>query len=102
MTAQTSLFPELIASSTSVAGLEVVLPRPCQCGESIAVVGSSKGPHHASVACSRCGVHRAWLSGTTATVLNTIIKKFGRPTEPIIVSHNSRRSADAPASPTKR
>jgi hypothetical protein len=102
MTAQPSLFPELAASSTSVVGLEVVLPRPCQCGEAIAVVGSSKGPHHACVVCSRCGVHRAWLSGATAAALNTIIDKFGRPTEPITVSTNSRTSADAPANPTER
>jgi hypothetical protein len=95
MSAQASLFPELTAASTGVIGLEVVLPRPCQCGEAIAVVGSSKGPHHASLVCSRCGVHRAWLSGTTAAALNTIIDKFGRPAEPIVVSTNSRKSADA-------
>jgi hypothetical protein len=96
MSAQASLFPETTASSTSLTALEVVLPRPCQCGEAIAVVGSSKGPHHASLVCSRCGVHRAWLSGTTAAALNTIIDRFGRPTEPIIVSTNSRKSsADA-------
>ena len=102
MTAQPSLFPELTVSSTGVVGVEVVLPRPCQCGESIAVVGSSKGPHHAAVVCSRCGVHRAWLSGATAAALNTIIDRFGRPTEPIIVTMNSRTRADAPANPTER
>ena len=95
MSAQATLFPELAASSTGVIGLEVVLPRPCQCGEPIAVIGSSRGPHHASVACGRCGVHRAWLSGTTAAFLNTIIDRFGRPTEPIAVTTNSRPRADA-------
>ncbi len=101
MTVESSLFPELTVSSTGVVGLQVVLPEPCQCGEPISVVGSSKGPHHASVACSRCGVHRAWLSGATAAALNTIIDKFGRPTEPITVTMNSRKSADAPAVTTQ-
>jgi hypothetical protein len=102
MTAQASLFPELTASSTGVVGLQVLIPRPCQCGEPIAVIGSSRGPHHAAVECSRCGVHRCWLSGATAAVLNSIIDKFGRPTEPITVSTNSRKSADAPATPIER
>lgn len=95
MTAQISLFPELTASSTSVIGLEILLPQPCRCGEGRSVVGSYKGPHHASVACSRCGKHRAWLSGTTTAFLNAILDHFGRPTEPITVIMNSRSSADA-------
>ena len=93
--AQADLFPELTASSTSVVGLEVILPRPCQCGEGVAVVGSSKGPHHAGVVCSRCGVHRVWLSGTTSAFLDAILEHFGRPTSPITVTMNSRTSADA-------
>jgi hypothetical protein len=98
---QADLFPELTASSTSVVGLEVILPRPCQCGESVAVVGSSKGPHHASVVCSRCGVHRAWLSGTTAAFLVAVLEHCGRPIEPITVTMNSRNSADV-ATQTER
>ena len=99
---QADFFPELTASSTSVVGLEVILPRPCRCGESVAVVGSSKGPHHASVVCSRCGVHRAWLSGTTAAFLDAILEHFGRPTEPITVTMNSRNERGCPATTKPR
>ncbi len=99
---QAELFPELPASSTSVVGLEVILPRSCQCGEIVAVVGSSRGPHHAGVVCSRCGVHRSWLSGETAAFLNAILEHFGRPTVPVVVTTNSRTSADAQQTQTER
>jgi hypothetical protein len=102
MTAQANLFPELTASSTSVVGLEVILPRPCQCGEPLAVIGSSRGPHHACLRCCRCGRHRGWLSAETFRFLSNAIDNFGPPTEPITVTMNSRMSADAPAKPTER
>jgi hypothetical protein len=94
---QMDLFSEATAASTGVAGLEIILPQRCQCGTSTAVIGSSRGPHHASIRCSCCGIHRAWLSGETFRFVQTIIDTIGRPAEPIIVTTNSRKSADAPA-----
>jgi hypothetical protein len=90
MSAQAALFPELsaAASSTSVVGLEVILPRACQCSETVATLGSSRGPHHASLVCTRCGVHRGWLSGETFRFLSDVIENFGRPIEPIEIRHN--------------
>jgi hypothetical protein len=88
--------------SSSPIGLHVILPQPCQCGEFIAVVGSSRGPHHASVICSRCEIHRGWVSGETDRFITTVIDKIGRPTEPITVSSNSRKSADTTATATER
>jgi hypothetical protein len=100
---QLALFEEATAISTSaVVGLHVILPQPCQCGECIAVVGSSRGPHHASVICSRCEIHRGWVSGETYRFITTVIDKIGRPTEPITVSSNSRKSADTTATATER
>jgi hypothetical protein len=90
------------ASSTTAVGLQVILPRPCQCGESIAVIGSSRRPHHASVVCSRCEIHRGWVSGETYCFISAVIDKIGRPTEPITVSRNSRKSADTTATATER
>jgi len=94
-----NIFP-LTASSTVIAGIEVILPRRCQCGETTAIIGSSRGPHHASAICSACGVHRAWLSGETYRFISSIIDVFGRPDEPIIVSMNPRTSVDNPATAT--
>ena len=85
---QLSMFGATTPSSSPV-GLEVILPKPCRsCGPAITTVGSSKGPHHASVACSCCGIHRGWLSGETFQFLCDIIDNFGRPTEPVVIRYN--------------
>jgi hypothetical protein len=93
MSSQVLLFPELAPPSSSVVGLEIILTHSCDCGECIAIVGSC-GPHHASLICPRCGVHRGWLPGETYRFINTIIDTFGRPTEPIVVTTNSRARVD--------
>jgi hypothetical protein len=80
MTAQLPLFTDFITQkSTSVAGLQVILPHGCRCGETISIAGSSRGPHHAGILCSGCGVFRAWMSGTTYNFLSAVIDHFGRP-----------------------
>jgi hypothetical protein len=92
---QALLFPELAPPSSSIVGLRVIPPRSCQCGECIAITGSSCGPHHASLTCSRCGFHRGWLSGEAFRFLSDVIDRFGRPTEPVVIRHNqSVPSAD--------
>jgi hypothetical protein len=80
---------ETTAPSSSPVGLSVILPRQCgNCGSDNAIIGSSRGPHHASVLCACCGGHRGWLSGTTYRFLSDVIENFGRPTEPILIRHN--------------
>jgi hypothetical protein len=75
--------------SSSPIGLSVILPRRCSnCGSDSAVVGSSRGPHHASLLCDCCGGHRGWLSGATYRFLSDVIENFGRPIEPIEIRHN--------------
>jgi hypothetical protein len=70
-------------------GLSVIIDVPCQCGAHAATLGSSKGPHYASVHCDNCGAHRAWISHTTGSGILAIIKQFGRPTEPIMIRRSS-------------
>jgi hypothetical protein len=78
-----------VTPSSSPIGLSVILPKPCgNCGSAAAVVESSRGPHHASLLCDRCGGHRGWLSGTTYRFLSGVIENFGRPSEPIEIRHN--------------
>ena len=93
---QLSMFAATTPSSSPV-GLAVVLPKPCRnCGYDTAIVGSSTGPHHASLACSCCGVRRGWVSAATYRFISTIIDTFGRPVEPIVVTTNSRAGVDDP------
>jgi hypothetical protein len=84
--------------SSSPVGLSVILPKRCaDCGSGAAVVGSSRGPHHASLLCESCRCHRGWLSGETFRFLSDVIDNFGRPTEPVVIRHNqSAQSADTP------
>ncbi len=98
MSAQLTLFGSTV-SSTSVLGLEVKMPwRPCQCGAVTATIGSSAGPHCASLHCTRCDSFQGWLCAESYYFVAGIVDHFGRPTDPIIVKpKNSRASADAPA-----
>jgi hypothetical protein len=101
--AQFSMFGAVTTPSSSPIGLAVILLRPCcNCGDERATIGSSAGPHHASLNCYGCGGHRGWLSGATFKFLSDVIENFGRPTEPITVSSNSRKSADTTATATER
>jgi hypothetical protein len=86
---QPSLFAESTAPSTSVVGLAVVLPRPCRsCGETMAVLGSSKGPHAAVAFCISCNRHVAWVSKETFDFVTAIIDHVGRPEDAIVVRSN--------------
>jgi hypothetical protein len=85
---QLSMF-ESTSPSSSPIGLTVIVPKPCSnCGSDAAVIGSSRGPHHASLLCECCGGHRGWLSGSTYKFLSDVIENFGRPAEPILVRQN--------------
>jgi hypothetical protein len=85
---QLSMF-ESTSPSSSPIGLSVIVPKLCSnCGSDSAVVGSSRGPHHASLLCECCEAHRGWLSGSTYKFLSDVIANFARPTEPILIRHN--------------
>jgi hypothetical protein len=64
-------------------GLSVQLPDTCQCGSCDAVIGEGKGPHRASLFCSRCEAHRGWMANEAHAFVAELVKKFGKPTTPI-------------------
>jgi hypothetical protein len=85
MTTQTDLLGST-APSTSLIGLTVVLPRPCRsCGETMAVIGSSKGPHHDR--------HVAWMSREVFDFVCAVIDHVGRPQDAIVVRSNVERGS---------
>jgi hypothetical protein len=85
---QLSMFGAITPSSSPV-DLSIILPKPCSnCGSDSAVVGSSRGPHHASLLCDCCGGHRGWLPGAAFKFLSDVIDNFGRPTEAIEIRRN--------------
>lgn len=91
-----------MTDKADIIGLSIKLARtidgPCAvCGETAVTVGSSGGPHSASLRCASCERHRGWLPKTVADFLTDLVVRFGRPTEPIIV-RNSELAATLGAS----
>jgi hypothetical protein len=80
------------STSTTLVGLTVRLDRDTDrdrpCCENRAIVGSTKGMHHASLTCANCGSFRGWLSAEAADFITGTRAKFGAPQT--IVLRNSR------------
>jgi hypothetical protein len=86
---------------TDLIGLRIELERnidgPCAvCGDTAVVIGSSAGPHVASLRCACCDRHRGWLPKTVADFLTDLVVRFGQPAEPITI-RNSELSATSGA-----
>jgi hypothetical protein len=74
-----------VNNADRLVGIEINLPRHCQCGHDTLRVGPSRSSHRASLECARCGRHCGWLSHKTATFLSAVIGRFGRPIAPVRV-----------------
>jgi hypothetical protein len=74
-----------------ITGIDVRLPDHCRCGASLAIIGAGAGPHCASLRCEVCDTHRGWVSRDSYNFLISIIEKFGRPTEPVLIRRGEVR-----------
>ena len=52
---QSRLQLDMFHNVDPLVGIEINLPRHCQCGHDILRVGASRDPHRASLQCTRCG-----------------------------------------------
>jgi hypothetical protein len=69
-----------------LVGIEVAMPRHCQCGEPTYYIDAGRsGPHRVSLRCPKCSSHGGWLSHEVASFLEKIVEKFGRPDKPVSV-----------------
>jgi len=73
-------------------GQQVRMPERCQCGSVIARIGPGTATHRASVRCSSCNRHRAWLSKKTAAWLEAVAQKFGAPE---VITLRTKNSTDS-------
>ena len=78
----------LTAAADPLRGLAVQLSDSCQCGSYDAVIGEGKGPHRASLFCSKCERHRGWMANEAHAFVTQVIEKFGKPTAPIRIRRN--------------
>ena len=76
---QSELFGGTTMPSTSIVGLMVVLEerQPCPCGSLTTIIGTSRGPHRASLQCACCQRHRGWLSTETHDFITEFVDLFG-------------------------
>jgi hypothetical protein len=74
---------------TPRAGLAVQLPSPCRCGAGSAEIELGRGPHLAGLRCIACGKHRGWMSREAHRFIVEVVKKFGRPSSPIVIRTNT-------------
>jgi hypothetical protein len=83
--ARRSSQPDMFHNADPIVGIEINLPRHCQCGHDILHVGPGRGAHRASLQCARCGRYCGWLSHIVAKFLSELIEHFGRPISPVQV-----------------
>jgi hypothetical protein len=76
---------DVFKNADPLLGIEVQLPRHCQCGHDMLRVGPNRGPHGASLYCALCGRDCGWLSNEIVNFLSAVIARFGRPTAPVCV-----------------
>jgi len=57
--------------------------RPCH--DNLAVLHPGKPPHSAELRCAACNAHRGWLPQTVLNFIIETTRRFGAPTEPIVV-----------------
>jgi hypothetical protein len=82
---QTGLQLDMFHNADPLVGIEINLPRHCQCGHEMLHVGPGGDPHRASLQCARCGRHCGWLSHKAAKFLSDVIGRFGKPVAPVRV-----------------
>lgn len=86
MGAQLSLLEPTAPSSTTLVGHTIRLNRVGdRCCDDVAIIGSSKGHHHASLTCAGCGRHRGWLPARAVTFISEARDIFGISTEPLVL-----------------
>jgi hypothetical protein len=89
-----------------LVGLRIELTRtrdvPCaECGTTVVVVGLGVGPHGASLHCAGCRRHRGWLPKSVVEFLTESIRRFGWPTDPIMIANPGVFAATLEPTPMK-
>jgi hypothetical protein len=74
-----SASPPASLTTSPIIGLKVHLPNPCRCGNTIAVIGSSSGPHAHRLDGAGCGIWRQRFSKADASFVAEVVTKFGCP-----------------------
>jgi hypothetical protein len=86
---------DMFTAADPLIGIEVNLPRHCQCGHDTLHIGPGRGPHRGSLHCALCQRHCGWLSSESAKFICSVIEHFGRPTAPVCVRVPPRATAES-------
>jgi hypothetical protein len=82
---QSTLQLDMFGDADPLIGIEVNVPRHCECGQDILRIGPGHGPYRASLQCPRCGRDCGCLSHIVAKFLSEVVEHFGRPSAPVQV-----------------
>jgi hypothetical protein len=94
--------PDLFGATPELAspaiGMTVKLDRDIDrqqpCHDNLAIIRPGKPPHSGELRCATCNAHRGWLPQTVLNFITETTRRFGTPTEPIIVRQQHRENAD--------
>ena len=94
--------PDLFGATPELAspaiGMTVKLDRDIDrqqpCHDNLAIIRPGKPPHSGELRCASCNAHRGWLPQTVLNFITETTRRFGTPTEPIIVRQQHRENAD--------
>ena len=88
------LFGATPEPASSAIGMTVKLDRDIDrarpCHDNLAIIHPGKPPHSAELRCATCNAHRGWLPQTVMNFVIETARRFGAPTEPIIVRQQHR------------
>jgi hypothetical protein len=73
-------------AASPIFGLTVELEHfRTRCHDDIACIAEGKGPHLGELKCAACGRHRGWISKSTGKWIESVVERFGRPTQPLVL-----------------
>ena len=79
------LFGDNPQPAKGLIGVRLVMPSRCpRCHGTPAVMGAGKAMRAAALICI-CGRHLGWMSSDTFNFISDLVRRFGRPTETIVV-----------------
>jgi hypothetical protein len=87
-----------LLDNPTVVGLKVKLARNIDserpCHDNVAVIHPGKAQHAGELRCAACGAHRGWLPHSTRDFILATVRRFGAPSEPIVVRQQEMTMSD--------
>jgi len=81
-----------MSAHSNLVGIKVKLDRKQQCCNGTCIIRPGQGPH-AALVCDGCGAHCGWLSQSALNFITETTRRFGAPSEPIVLRQQEKAMA---------